>query len=245
MAKKNTLLWGIGTSAAVALGTVAAVSLRDSENTACESDKGTHSLLRRMSTRLLTEHYTGFVFPSFLRRNSSGNWQKLLGTDCRFKWGLVKVYAVGIYADSAFVRSAQNIRMKNAADLEPMPTSILRSDVNATVVLKFCRHVDSATMSRAIADSLRPRLEANTTGEHSIAVDRLCALLETIEINEHSELAFYIEAKRNDMHIVFKADSGAEAVWLGVVEGSGLSNALLDVYIGKSAIVGGIRNALG
>lgn len=92
----------------------------------------------------VTDHDSQVVAPSKLK---AGLKMSLLGTGCRYKWGLVKVYAVGIYCATDALPAA----LSGQAIHDAIVGSTSKSP--AKIVLKMARSVAAATM----ASCCRPR----------------------------------------------------------------------------------------
>eukprot|EP00613_Pedinella_sp_CCMP2098_P036940 CAMPEP_0171811110 /NCGR_PEP_ID=MMETSP0991-20121206/77926_1 /TAXON_ID=483369 /ORGANISM="non described non described, Strain CCMP2098" /LENGTH=139 /DNA_ID=CAMNT_0012424441 /DNA_START=235 /DNA_END=649 /DNA_ORIENTATION=- len=72
----------------------------------------------------------------------------LIGTGCRYKWGMVKVYAVGIYIQG-------EVGSLGGAGLRK---GLVESTAKKSVVMKMARGIDSQKLVDALDEAFKPRL---------------------------------------------------------------------------------------
>jgi hypothetical protein len=80
----------------------------------------------------LVEPATGITFVETM------NGSPLLGTGCRYKWGLVKVYAVGIYASNAQQCVATGDAFKGLVESAEPKTVVIKMAMTIDAPKVFC-----------------------------------------------------------------------------------------------------------
>lgn len=108
----------------------------------------------------------GLPYPTSLQLPGQKTPQLLTGGGTRYKFNLVKVYAVGLYITEEAVKEAplKAFLGTSADQLGPgfgAAMAVLPRTQPATLVLQFHRSVDVATLASAIKDSLASRLSAD------------------------------------------------------------------------------------
>jgi len=124
-----------------------------------------------------------------------------------------------------------------------MSTALLRNSVSSTVVLKFCRRVDVMTLCNSMKTALAPRMTSSPSSLASL--ETFSNILRDMpNVEPHTELVFHLDEDRTNLHIVFKNAEDGKTMSVGTVKGREICDALLDVYIGESPIVSGIKDAM-
>jgi len=182
----------------------------------------------------VTEPNTNVKFPTELQTPAGA--QVLTGTGVRTRTMLkVKVYAFGLYVDSAGARAALSAwRGKSAADLardQSLYGELLKGAFPMTLRLVMTRNVDGAQMAEAFDGALGPRVAQAAERGMPGGVEALARFraLFTDKLASGTELLFSW-APGN----ILRASIGGRQV--GEIDNAALCWALFDVYLGDKPI---------
>ena len=149
-----------------------------------------------------------------------------VGGGTRYKYGVAKVYAVGLYVDEAAVAGA----LKAYADVDGKALAKDASfyaavaKVPVTLLLNFHRSVDGATIAGALKDSLAKKLDAATLASF-----------------EASLTGVLKDGVKPDTKLYFACGGGDLGIGLGAPDVRATApgaacGALMDVYYGASPV---------
>ena len=180
------------------------------------------------------EPSTKVTFPTELE--TPGGPQVLTGTGVRTRTVLkVKVYAFGLYVDTAGARSALAAwRGKGAADLAKDQTlyqALLKGQLAMTLRLVMTRDVGGEQMASAFNDALAPRVAAAAQNGMPGGAEALATFRGFFanELKSGTELRF-TWATPSTLHVTI---GGTKA---GEIDNAALAWALFDVYLGEKPI---------
>ena len=183
----------------------------------------------------VTEPNTQVKFPVQLSAPPGGGAQVLTGMGVRTRTVLkVKVYAFGLYVDSAAARSALSPwRGKNAEELardQSLYNEVAKGGFPATLRLVMTRDVGADQMSEAFNEALGPRVaqagqRGMTGGPEALTTFRGFF---SNELSKGTELVF---ARSGD---TLKVSIGGQNK--GEIVNGALGWALFDVYLGEKPI---------
>jgi hypothetical protein len=195
---------------------------------------------RLLTAQTVTEPGSGVAFPLTLAAADGSGDHALMGTGLRTKTMLkVKVYAFGLYVDSAAARAAlAPYAGKDLRTLQKDETfygDLVKHTFGATLRLVMTRDVDGETMAEAFDEALRPRVvraaaELNMPGgEEALATFR--GYFGVSEMTKTSELVFTCSPDGTLASRVKGEDKPA-------IASPALCWALFDVYLGRNPISG-------
>ncbi len=160
----------------------------------------------------------------------AGGKQVLVGGGTRYKYGMIKVYAVALYVSRATSdKWAVDHRGKSAATLAADASfyeSIIKSRSSKSLLLQFHRAVDSGTVAGALKDALTSRLDEPVVKAFHEALERA---LGGGKVKQGAQI--YFTCSDSKVTIGVGSPSAAAVVNEGTV-----CPALLDVYYGKEPI---------
>jgi hypothetical protein len=166
--------------------------------------------------------------------------ERLLGTGCRYKYGFVKVYAVGLYLDTVGSKALKTVEDRTASAVlkdDAFFQHVIDEDSHATLVVKMCRAVEAATLASAFEEQLKPRVE-NKGKESLIAMEQftnmLVQSLGSHGVSPDTEMQF-LRTPGGFLHVVVNNRPA------GCVKNSNLAAALFDVYLGKASVTPELR----
>mmetsp|Transcript_32274 Transcript_32274/g.79692 ORF Transcript_32274/g.79692 Transcript_32274/m.79692 type:complete len:294 (-) Transcript_32274:243-1124(-) len=199
-------------------------------------------MMDAVGKKFVTEPKTGLQLPSeYCTRGPTSGCAPLTGLGVREKRiaGIpIKVYACGLYVDTASAKKAVGSKFvgKKASDVckdQALYSAVLSSsDVDKTVSLVLARDMDSAKIRDALAERLRPALGAGSPS------------LKEFE-------GYFTGGVKKGQTITFSAVGGKlhttvpGASKAGVIADPKLCVALFDVYLGKDPAVPGAKKSLG
>mmetsp|Transcript_4941 Transcript_4941/g.6396 ORF Transcript_4941/g.6396 Transcript_4941/m.6396 type:complete len:240 (+) Transcript_4941:32-751(+) len=145
---------------------------------------------------------------------------KLLGVGVRYKWGLVKVYAVGYYADAA-------------SSSPSLWQDLLESPKRKAIVIKMARNIDSQKLVDALEEAFKPRLALPGRSDANFPLLRKMILeVAGEQCNAGDEFIFECVGASS---IVVKANKGGKAFQTNEpFVDRDISFALFDTYLGAS-----------
>lgn len=187
-----------------------------------------------------TEPGSGVTFPLRLAAAGGTGEHTLMGMGLRTKTMLkVKVYAFGLYVDSAAAKGAlaawAGKDLKTLQKDETFYATLLKHQFPMTLRLLMTRDVDGETMAGAFDEQLRPRVQQaaatmNMPGGEQ-ALDTFRGYFNVGEMTKESELVFSCTPDGTLSSRVKGADKAP-------ITSPALCWALFDVYLGKTPISG-------
>ena len=171
----------------------------------------------------------GLQFPSTVKM--AGSSQTLAGGGTRIKFGVVKVYAVGVYLDAAGSKTALKSYYGMESSVLLSKSGFVRAIVDGkfgkTLLMKFHRSVSSGTIADALRDSMAPRLSAAVLAKfRSMLATVLSA---SSDLPKGSEL--YFSCRGDTLHLASGTPKGAATLAEKTV-----CTALFDVYLGTAPV---------
>eukprot|EP00051_Salpingoeca_urceolata_P032415 m.15607 g.15607 ORF g.15607 m.15607 type:complete len:292 (+) comp5061_c0_seq1:683-1558(+) len=186
---------------------------------------------------LVVDPSTGLVLPAQLAAAPDSGRpapRLFVGSGCRYKWGLVKVYAVALYVGEVDVRAAPS-------DGNSFVEAVATGRVPATLVIKMARDVPAATMNSALQEALITRVIQFGGGEKDLqAATALGELLLQGKANltTETEVALGVDVTADGTLRLTVAIDGHD---LGQIRNNCLCHAVLDTYAGTLAVSGEAR----
>jgi len=194
---------GVPTGAAAATAAAAAVAAAAAAAALCDAPG-------------IKEPATGMEF------DGSIEGAELRGLGCRYKFGLVKIYAVGIY-------SSVPSPFTNAGSDEAVCRAVLDSTQPKAVVLKMARGLDSKSLVGALEDAFKPRLSKDGRSMAGWSVFRDSILQQTgSRCEPEDEFYFCCEGDRLSVTLKRKGDLHVSEA----VVDKDICWALFDTYLG-------------
>ena len=188
------------------------------------------------------EPSSGVPFPVALTV-ADGSRQVLMGTGIRTRTILrVKVYAFGLYVDSANARSAlAAFAGRSARDLEESAEfyqTLLRQEFPMSLRLVMTRNVSGEQMAEAFDGALRPRVRgaANMPGGEG-ALETFRTYFSVDRLTEGTELLFTCTPD-GTLHTLVGTERRP------AIPSEALCWALFDVYLGEDPISGDGKKSL-
>ena len=167
-----------------------------------------------------------------------GAKQTLVGGGTRYKFGVVKVYAAGLYVDEAAIEGPLRSFRSSSAKALQADTAFLETVIELpapkTLLLQFHRSVDAGAVTGALKDALSPRLDAPVLAAFDEA---LAAALQPTGVP--AGLKLYLSCSEGGLHIGVQSTEAARSV----VEPA-VCPALFDVYFGSAPISTPIRDGM-
>jgi hypothetical protein len=210
----------------------------------------------RLKDRVYADKATGIEFKvsRHFPEGSKEDEQVLLGTGTRYKWGIAKVYSVGLYVGGLAAAKASafsSFRGRNAANLAADKTFFTALADNANkvpqaVVLKMYRTVDEKTMVDAVSNAVGPRLAKSELVENGGAkeLEAFRALCLKASTTEGSVLVFFRRTPSGwrsggakEELVVLSQAAGSGEKEIGTIRSPALCRALWEVYLDESAVV--------
>ncbi len=190
-------------------------------------------LVTALQGSVVTEPNTNVTFQTELQ--AAAGVQQLTGTGVRTRTMLhVKVYAFGLYVDSAGARAGLGAwRGKSASDLardKSLYQELLKGAFPMTLRLVMTRNVGGAQMAEAFDDALGPRVAQAAERGMPDGADALARFrgFFTDELASGTELLF------SWAHNTLGVSIGGKPA--GDIENAALCWALFDVYLGEKPI---------
>ena len=173
-----------------------------------------------------TQAIDGQQFPDWIK--SGGSTRQLTGGGTRYKYGVAKVYALGLYIDEgvttgALSKYAGKDGKQLAAD-QKFHDAVITGKFGKTLLLQFHRAVGGEKVAEALKDSLSDKLDAKTLETFK---DKLFGVIAD-GVNKGTKL--YFECSGGDVGIsvdALKAQAKAPAT---------VCDALLKTYYGKAPV---------
>ena len=173
-----------------------------------------------------TQAIDGQQFPDWIK--SGGSTRQLTGGGTRYKYGVAKVYALGLYIDEgtttgALAKFAGKEGKQLAAD-QKFHDAVIQGKFGKTMLLQFHRAVGGEKVAEALKDSLSDKLDAKTLEAFK---DKLFGVISN-GVNKGTKL--YFECSGGDVGISvdsLKAQAKAPAT---------VCDALLKTYYGKAPV---------
>ena len=173
-----------------------------------------------------TQAIDGQQFPDWIK--SGGATRQLTGGGTRYKYGVAKVYALGLYIDEgvatgALSKFAGKDGKQLAAD-QKFHDAVIQGKFGKTLLLQFHRAVGGEKVAEALKDSLSDKLDAKTLEAFK---DKLFGVIAN-GVNKGTKL--YFECSGGDVGIsvdALKAQAKAPAT---------VCDALLKTYYGKAPV---------
>jgi len=165
----------------------------------------------------------------------------LLGTGCRYKYGLVKVYAVGVYAEAPESCSSGGGGGEGGGGEGGGPWAELvdssgESSGGRAVVIKMARDVEAKTLIDALGEAFKPRLNLPGRSDASLADFREAVLSVSGGACANGDEFVFSIAKGTGAVTVTARKAGSGSVVKSakgaVGEGGDLAFAILDTYLG-------------
>jgi hypothetical protein len=191
-----------------------------------------------LAAQTVNEPSSGVPFPIHLNAPSGGD-QVLMGTGIRTKTFLkVKVYAFGMYVDSAAAREALSgfagMDLKTLQKDTAFYAALLKLDFPMSLRLVMTRNVDGETMASAFEESLGPRVE------HAAADMNMPGGVEALATFRGY---FSVEQMTKETELVFTCANGTlysrvKGEDKPPIESPALCWALFDIYLGAKPISG-------
>mmetsp|Transcript_105912 Transcript_105912/g.299407 ORF Transcript_105912/g.299407 Transcript_105912/m.299407 type:complete len:220 (+) Transcript_105912:58-717(+) len=175
----------------------------------------------------------GLAFPSTIQQ--AGVTQQFIGGGTRFKYSVVKVYAVGVYLEKAGVAALAQYESTPAEELlkrQGFFKGVIIGPFAKTLLLRFHRSVSGTAVVKALRDALKPRLPAGT-------VDEFEGILTSVvgdKVPRDSQL--YLTCKGEALHVSASPGTGPS------LRAKGLCAALFGVYLGESPVAPAARDGL-
>ena len=173
-----------------------------------------------------TRAIDGQQFPDWIK--SGGSTRQLTGGGTRYKYGVAKVYALGLYIDEgvasgALAKFAGKDGKQLAAD-QKFHDAVIQGKFGKTLLLQFHRAVGGEKVAEALKDSLSDKLDAKTLETFK---DKLFGVIAD-GVNKGTKL--YFECSGGDVGIsVDSLKAQAKAP-------SSVCDALLKTYYGKAPV---------
>ena len=174
-----------------------------------------------MAPATVKEAATGIEFNTV-----DGSGLQLLGTGCRYKFGIVKVYAVGLYASES-AGSGDGSIFEN----------LLYSSGDKTVLIKMSYSITAKQLIDSLNDAFKPRLAL--TGRSLTGMDQFSEVI--IDATKGScssgdEIKLQCLGGNILQVTVTKAGGGGIAYGKAAVADADVCFALLDTYLGAGSI---------
>ena len=182
-----------------------------------------------------TVRIDGREYPKWLQH--IGKKQVLTGGGTRYKYGLAKVYALGLYIDEgaisgrlgAWAGTSDKVLAKDASFTQ----AVISGNFDRTLALQFHRSVDGATVAGAIKDSLASRLDATIVASFHAALNG--ALAAGTQVGTR----LYFLCKPDGLHIAVATTK----IVASVTEPS-VCGALFEVYYGSSPVAPAAKDGM-
>lgn len=158
------------------------------------------------------EKATGILFPNLC------NGMTIAGVGVRYKYGFVKVYAVGTYVDPTAMYA---VKKGKAADIEK---ALLNPDYPRTIRIVMNRNLSIDKYTAAIVEALEPRMQ----GQELEKLEEFKNLNPPVDLIEGAEMEMTI---RGDTLLYKNALGG-----VGSIKSRLFTTALCDVYYGNDAV---------
>lgn len=174
-------------------------------------------------------------YPEWLQHN--GKKQLLTGGGTRYKFGVIKVYALGLYLGedsiSGHLAAWAGVSEKALAKDTSFAQALITGTFDRTLALQFHRSVDGATLAGAMKDSLASRLDAAMLVSFHAALDK------ALPNGAQAGTRLYFLCKSDGLHV---AVATTEIV-ASVTEPS-VCNALFDIFYGASPIAPAAKDGM-
>ncbi|KAG5188908.1 chalcone isomerase [Tribonema minus] len=189
------------------------------------------------------EHATGISFKDTLKLPGASTAGSLAGTGVRVKKigpAAFKVYAVGMYVDSAKARSELSKHSSTESRALSKSDAFFKDARSAsfekTLVLKMARKVGAEKMVNALAESVKPRL---APGGDAALEEFQTVLLDAVtkEGAANKGMQFGFVCKPGSLCVSIDGKTA------GTINSEQLRSAMLDVYLGKDAVSPGAKTS--
>jgi hypothetical protein len=158
------------------------------------------------------EPATGILFPNVY------NELQFVGCGARYKYGFVKVYAVGTYMDPTVISA---FKTRDAIEIEK---ALLDPKFTRTIRIVMNRRLSIDTYTAAIIEALAPRMN----GEDTDKLEEIKTLNPPVDLIEGSEIEMNICGDT----MVYKNSVGG----IGQIKSQSFCRALCDVYYGANPV---------
>ena len=173
-----------------------------------------------------TQAIDGQPFPDWIK--SGGATHQLTGGGTRYKYGVAKVYAVGLYIDDGAATGAlRKFAGEDGTTLEKKQVfydAMIAGKFGKTLLLQFHRSVGGEKVAEALKDSLFDKLDAATLAKFKDT------LFGVISGGVAKGTKLYFECGGGDVGI--SVDSLKAAAWAPAA----VCDALLRTYYGKAPV---------
>jgi len=173
-------------------------------------------------------HIDGRSYPEWVRHN--GKKLLLTGGGTRYKYGVAKIYALGLYIEEAALSGSlaawAGATEKSLAKDGSFSELLAMGSFAKTLGLHFHRSVDGATIAEAIKDSLTSRLEPAAVASFHRAL--IGALAAGVDIGTQ----LYFSCRPDEIQV--SVDALANVV--ATVREPSVCEALFEVYYGAAPV---------
>ncbi|GMH83568.1 hypothetical protein TrVE_jg14269 [Triparma verrucosa] len=162
-----------------------------------------------------TEPKTGISFPIMV------DGFRFLGSGVRVKYGFVKVYAVGAYADPGDVKGVEDVAAK-----------LNSSSVSKSIRIVMNRSLSVEKYMAAIMEALEPRMN----GQDLHHLENFKTMNPPGDLKEGSEMIMTIKGDT----MVYRSSEGG----MGTIKSQVFCDALADVYFGKDPVSPALKTSI-
>jgi len=160
----------------------------------------------------VTEPATGILFPKLC------NGMSLAGCGVRYKYGFVKVYAVGSYFDPLAVSAVKT------RGVDEIKTALLDPNVPRTIRIVMNRNLSIEKYTTAIVEALEPRMK----GEELESLEEFKKLNPKVDLVKGAEMEMTI---RGDVLLYRNATGG-----LGQIKSVAFTRAMCATFFDEDAV---------
>lgn len=224
--------WGAGAAAVAAMGAVGCTAFADGD--------------------VHVDPATKLQFKSKLPANKDYGAppMTLLGTGCRYKYGWVQVYAVGVYLDDTgvnFLKSTTTEKSAALAQSKEFFSGLTESAQPRTLTITMQRTVDTPTMVQALEDALRDRVESRQPGQQAprhalLQFSQMITAAAGAELKAGTEVTFIAISHPGSPETLLHMQLNGKGI--GCVRSGAVTWALFDTYLGPASVAPELKTAI-